>query len=309
MRHILIGAAGSTAIALKAMMDAGMPPTMLATFDPEIGPLRHADYVDLARISGADTEILHIDNVNDASFIARVAAIEPDVIFVIGWSQVISPALRQAAKRFCVGFHPTALPQLRGRAALGWTILLGLKETGSSLFIIDDEVDNGPILAQTRFPLTPRETLTDLVCKQTEALARMVRDVLPKIADGSIEASPQLDEGVTYGSRRTAADHLIDWSCPADEVDRLIRASTRPYSGAFTFTLKRRVTIWRAEPVHLPWPHYGAAGQIVTYSEHQPIVRCGDGGYLLITEYECEGESRPLAGQVRLRRRPAEEWE
>lgn len=301
MRIVLIGAVGSTQIVLQAMQDAGIPPVLLATLAPELGRRRHADYIDLAPWASPATEVMHIESSNDPQFVARLRDIAPDMIFVIGWSQIVGAEVRAAAGRYCIGFHPTLLPALRGRAVMGWTILLGLTESGATLFEIGDEVDDGAILAQARFPLDDRETIASLGEKVTAALAEMIRDLLPRLADGSARALLQQETGISYCARRVASDSLIDWTAGRDAIDRLIRASSPPYTGAFTFTRKRKVTIFTAEPIVLPYPYHAAAGQVVEYVEGDPVVRCGDGAYLRLTDYRADGDR--LAGQIRLRDR------
>jgi len=308
MRTVLIGAVGSTEVVLRALQDAGYPPVLLATLAPDIGRKRHADYVDLSALATEATEVLHIENSSDSAFVEQVHVAQPDIIMVIGWSQVVHQELRDAARWFTVGFHPTLLPAMRGRAVIGWTILLGLEETGTTLFVIDEGVDSGPILAQDRFSLDPRETVASLSDKVVRSLDRMLRDVLPRLIDGTAQPRPQSDEGASYCAKRTAADGLIDWTRPAAEIDRLIRASGRPYAGAFTFTSKRRLMVWAAEPCPAAVRFHAAPGQVVDYRDGDPIVLCGDGALLRIAEYEAS-DGRPLTGQVRLRPAMAEDGE
>lgn len=295
----MIGAVGSTEIVLRAMQESGLAPDLLVTLAPELGRRRHADYVDLSAMATEETEVAFVDATHDPLVLARIRDLAPDVVFVIGWSQIVSAELRTAARSHCIGFHPTLLPALRGRAAIGWTILLGLQETGATLFEIDDGLDDGAILAQTKIALGERETVETLVEKLSAALDRMIRELLPELAAGTARARPQPLEGISYCARRTPAESLIDWSEGAASVDRLIRASGLPYAGAYTFTRKRRLTIWTAEPWPLPHEYHAAPGQIVCYVEDDPVVRCGDGAFLRITNYEADGVR--LVGQVRLR--------
>lgn len=297
MRAVLIGAVGSTEIVLRAMQKAGVPPIVLATLDPQIGPKRHADYVDLASQVTAETQVLFVERTDNSDFIGLLRTLSPDIILVIGWSQIVGSELRALARHGCVGFHPSLLPALRGRAVIGWTILLGLKETGATLFQINDGVDDGPILAQRRIALDDRENVSSLANKLSAALEEMICELLPRLRSGDTNAKEQPKTGVSYCARRTAADSLIDWQTGRESIDRLIRASSRPYAGAFTFTRKRKVTIWSAEPWVQQIPTYAASGQIVEYVDGDPIVNCGHGEYLRITEYDAGAV--PLIGQVR----------
>jgi methionyl-tRNA formyltransferase len=302
MRTILIGAVEGTDVALRAMQDAGFPPRLVATFDPATGPGKHADYVDLAPLCTPANELVHLSDVNDEDFLARARALDPDIIFVIGWSQLVGAALRAAARRFVIGFHPTPLPRLRGRAPVAWTILSGAERSGVSFFVIDEGVDTGPLLAQRMFDLDPRETAASLIGKNKAAMADLLRDLLPGLADGSAVPRPQALEGVSYGARRTAEDAQIDWSRPALEIDRLVRAQGPPYGGAFTFTRKRRLTIASALPEPVNERYFASEGQIVAYRDGQPVVLCGGGTHLRLTGYGVEGDAAfRLAGQVRFR--------
>lgn len=284
MRTVLIGAVGSTAAVLAALVEAGHPPALIVTLPPEAGRKTHSDYVDLR-----ESSVQYVERTGEAADAIR--AVDPDHIFVVGWSQLVGPEIRKLARGYCIGYHPTALPQLRGRAPIGWTILAGLTETGSTLFVLGDDADTGPILAQRRFELDARETVATLIDKHLEALRAMTLDLLPRL--NTVVPIPQPETGVSYGCRRTADDSCIDWTASREEVDRLVRASSRPYGGAFTFTSKRRVTVWCAEPVELPYPVFAAPGQVVTYLDSCPVVRCGDGAMLRLTETDTD-----LVGQV-----------
>lgn len=301
MRSILIGAVESSAVALEEMQRAGLPPTLLATFDPATGPSWHSDYVNLADRCGPETEIAHPENINDPAFLDHVRAVKPDTIFVIGWSQLMGAELRGLARDYVIGFHPTPLPVLRGRAPIGWTILSGMTRSGASLFLIDDGVDTGPILDQYFFELSSRETARSLIDRINVSLGEMLRRTLPRIADRTAKGVAQSDENASYGARRTASDGLIDWSLPADAIDRLIRAQGRPYAGAFTFSRKSKVIIWEATPYESDRVYFAAKGQICSYDEDRPIVLCGDDKFLRIDSYEVTGRDPEFrfAGQTR----------
>lgn len=298
MRSVLIGAVESSAIALQALRAAGHPPDSVITLDREIGKKRHSDYVDLEPLAGPDTTVLRCRNANKPEIISHVRGANPDFLFVIGWSQIVGAELQSCARNFTIGFHPTALPLYRGRAPLAWTILLGLTETAGSLFIIDDGVDSGPILAQKQVLVSPRETVASLMDKHMDALRAMLDDLIPALACGDWQEQQQNHSKASYCAARRPEDGLVDWSAPAESIDRLVRATTRPYPGAFTFTRTSRVTIWSCEPVRLSNSYYGQVGQIVCFEDDCPVVLCGVGEYVRLTDYEVEGD-KMLTGQPR----------
>src|SRR3546814_13872262 len=107
-----------------------------------------------------------------------------------------------------------------------------------------------------------------------EALDRMLRESLPMPAQGSAPRLVQDERHATWATKRTPADGRIDWTLPAAEIDRLIRAVGRPYPGAFTETKAERLTVWAARP----WPasarHAAMPGQVVARNEGGFVVRC-----------------------------------
>lgn len=303
-RIVLIGAVESTAVALRAMCNTGVPPALAVSL-PLDRNAAHSDFVDLGPLCAEHgIPLLREADVNSEAALARVAQVEPDYIFVIGWSRLVDETFRGLAKRGVIGYHPTLLPAMRGRAALAWTILLNVRETGGTLFWIDDGVDTGPIAVQTRFPIETDIYLGDLLDRQMAALAPMVAELVQKLRDGKEPRHEQDHSHATYLAIRRADDGRIDWNQNADDIARLVRAVARPYPGAFSHLGGRRVTIWRARSERHPEWH-ALTGQIFTYDQGMPIVRCGDGGSLVIEEYEIaqddnQGSAR-LTGQRRFR--------
>jgi methionyl-tRNA formyltransferase len=285
MRALLIGAVEGTRVALDAI--AAAPDWALAavaTLPPERAA-RHSDYVDLTEpAEQAGARLIHVVDGNGEAFVEQVRAVAPDMVFVIGWSQLCGPALRAAVGDRIVGYHTAALPRLRGRATIPWTILLDEKISGSTLFRIDDGVDSGAILAQRFFHIAPDETAETLYAKHMKALRVMLDELLPRLAQGEVPGEVQDERLATWATRRRADDGRIDWRLPADDIHRLVRAVGRPYPGAFTLTRDTRITIWRTEHCHDGPRHHALPGQVVARDEAGFAVCCGDGRALRIVE-------------------------
>lgn len=281
MRAVVVGAVQSTQATLRALAaDPRWTVTAVVTLPPALAN-RHSDFVDLAvdaRACGA--KLIAAPNSNSPDVIAAVRATGADYAFVIGWSQICKPEFRAAFDGRVIGYHPAALPRLRGRAVIPWTILLDEKITGSTLFWIDDGVDSGPILAQRFFHVARDETAATLYARHIEALDDMLKEAIGALAEGRAPQRPQDERFATYAARRTDADGLIDWRAPARDVERLIRAVTRPYPGAFTYAAGERLTILSARL----WPdgaHYAARpGQVVALRDSALAIACGDGAIL-----------------------------
>jgi methionyl-tRNA formyltransferase len=207
-------------------------------------------------------------------------------VFVIGWSQICRSAFREAAGDRVIGFHPAPLPRLRGRGVIPWTILNQEPITAATLFRIDDGMDTGPILSQKFFHVAADETAATLVTKHLSALTEMLRELLPSLAQGESQAVPQDERFATWAARRTPADGLLDWRRPSTELWRLIRASSRPYPGAFTLSREQRLTIFAAEPIGMGERHLAVPGQVIACENGSFVVSCGDGGALRATDWE-----------------------
>lgn len=288
MRALVVGAVESTRVALQRLAAADDWSVAAVLTLPRDLAHRHSDFVDLepdAVSSGAP--VLTTSDCNTPDIINQLKQIDFDYAFVIGWSQICGSAFRAAAGGRVIGYHPAPLPRLRGRAVIPWSILLDEKITASSLFWIDDGVDSGPIIGQRYFHIAPDETAGTLYARHLEALADLLDESLPLLASGAEPRSPQDDRFATWAAKRGQADGLIDWTRPARDVLRLIRAVGRPYPGAFTFRSKHRLTVWSAQL----WPnarlHHGDPGQVVATGADGIAVLCGDGEALCLTE--CEG--------------------
>lgn len=213
-------------------------------------PFRFCGPREIGRAAGS--AIHYTTDINSQATLEAVAAAAPDLSLVIGWSQVCRRPFRDVARAGTVGFHPAALPRLRGRGVIPWTILRGEERTGSTLFWLDDGIDSGPILLQRQFPVAPDETARSLYTRHTENLAEMVVEAAAQVEAGNAAHTEQNEAEASYCAKRTAEDGRIDWHDPAASILRLIRAVGDPYPGAFTFYKGQKIRIDAATPVEDP---------------------------------------------------------
>jgi methionyl-tRNA formyltransferase len=178
-------------------------------------------------------DLVKIRHVNDEDSIQAIKARGIDWLFIIGWSQIAGQAVLDAPKKGVLGIHPTLLPEGRGRAPIPWAILKGLKQTGVTLFKLDSGVDTGEILAQEILPLAPDETATTLYSRVSEAHKAIIGNIWQSLVDDTLELRKQDESKVTIWETRTPEDGRITSDMTVAEVDRLVRATTHPYPGAF----------------------------------------------------------------------------
>jgi methionyl-tRNA formyltransferase len=184
------------------------------------------------------------ENINDAACVAFLREQHADLLFIIGWSQIASPDVLRSAG-LSIGMHPTLLPTGRGRAAIPWAIAKGLAETGVTMFVLDEGVDTGDIISQIRVPIGDRETASTLYARLLEAHSRLMRDSWASLAIGTVHRRPQDHSKATVWSARTPADGELRREMSVVEVDRLVRATTHPYPGAFIKLADDRILrIW-----------------------------------------------------------------
>ena len=168
-----------------------------------------------------------------------------------------------------------------------WTVVLGERNVGSSLFWLGEGADDGPIAAQARYAVDP-ETVTarELYNRSLRAISGLLPPLLEQIALGDIPREPQPQVGVSVCARRRPEDGLIDWSRPATEINRLIRASGPPYPGAFAYGPDGSQLVLTQVRYTQPDGHYiGLPGQIQAVEGQAFTVACGDGRCLDILEW------------------------
>jgi methionyl-tRNA formyltransferase len=273
---------------LEAAAASGAEVVGVVTLPGPVDPNRSGQcaFDDIAARLGA--ALIEAADINAPEVVAAVGALEPDVIFVVGWSQLVRVAFIATAGRAVYGMHPTLLPRHRGRAPIPWAILSGLAKTGVTLFeIADPTADSGPIVGQVEVPIARDETATTLYGRLAEAHVALIRDAVPRIVAGSEPRIPQDDKRASSWLKRTPLDGIIDWETRAPYLYDWVRAQTRPYPGAFTWLDDEKVVVWRALPLEVE--NMAPAGTIVERRPDGLVVACGDGA-LLLEEVETRGE-------------------
>ena len=293
MRIALVGAVRSSRRVLAALLAHDLD--VVAVFGQmPADPSRVSGHVSLEPLCREAGVPFHpFQRINDE--LARVREAAPDLLFVVGLSQLVSADIMAVPRHGCVGFHPTRLPERRGRAPLAWLVL---ERTGgaANFFRIGEGVDDGPIYASATFEVTAEDDAEAVSNKLGEATDRALAEWLPRLAAGDLSATEQDHSLATYRGRRGPEDGLIDWRADADTVVRLVRAAARPHPGAFTHVEDTRLVIWRARVEH-DLPMLGVVGRILTVDEDGSfVVQCGE-GLVRVEEHEItSGERTPRVG-------------
>ncbi len=218
-----------------------------------------------------DIPLLKIDNINDKEVIDALKGYEIDWLFIIGWSQIAKKELLDTPTYGCIGMHPTLLPIGRGRAAIPWAILKGLEKTGVTMFKLDEGIDTGDIIGQGIIDLEKDITATELYKKVNDMHITLISKYWNDIVENNITLTKQNEENATEWPGRKPEDGEIFSDMTMYEADKLVRAVTHPYPGAFYRAEDKIIRIWSAKA-----------------DEEKGEIKLKD-GYLVPIEYEIEG--------------------
>jgi methionyl-tRNA formyltransferase len=220
--------------------------------------------------------------------VAQIAAWNPEIIVVAAFGQILRQDMLDLPPHGCLNVHASLLPRWRGAAPVQAAILAGDAVTGVTIMRMDAGLDTGPILAQREEPIRADDTRATLKERLARLGAGLLVDVLPMVLAGELRLRPQPEVGVTYAGQLRRADGLLDWSLPADELDRRVRAFN-PWPGAFTTWRGYRLRVWRA--VALPgWRGDAPPGTVVALADGAAVVT-GEGA-LRLEEVQLAGKRR-----------------
>ncbi|MEO1574154.1 MAG: formyltransferase family protein [Pseudomonadota bacterium] len=246
---------------------------VVVTLKDDIAPAKSGRvYVD-AFCEHHGIDVVKVRNINDDDALAALARFDLDWLFIIGWSQIARDAVLNSPRLGCIGAHPTLLPRGRGRAAIPWAIIKGLDRTGVTLFKLDGGVDTGPVITQIPIDLDPDETATTLYPRVADAHREAIRTLTTCFDNDTLVLTEQDDAQATTWPGRRPEDGRLSPEMTCLEADRLIRAVTHPYPGAFVERDGRLLVVWSAA---VPGASDDAG---------RPRIACRD-GELVATDYE-----------------------
>ena len=231
--------------------------------------------------------IRHPENLRDPADRAEFAALEADVAVVVAYGLILPQAVLDAPRLGCLNIHASLLPRWRGAAPIHRAIMAGDAETGVAIMQMQAGLDTGPVLAEARTPITAADTTADLHDRLAAMGADLIAETLARLP---LPAVPQAESGVTYAHKIDKAEARVDWTQPAEAVDRQIRGLS-PFPGAWCMIGSERVKLLRSRLV----PGSGAPGAVLSGF----TIACGSGAIEVI-EAQREGK-RPMPAAEILR--------
>lgn len=234
----------------------------------------------------------------------EIESLAPEAVCVVAFGQKIPRWLLRLPRHGCINVHPSLLPRWRGASPVAATLLAGDIETGVTTMLLDEGWDTGPILLRATTPVTPADNAGELEGRLARLGARLLLETLDAMEQGTLVPTPQPREGVTYAPKVTTEDGRLDFTRPAEELVRRIRAFT-PDPGAFTFYDGSRLRIWKAHTTSAaaaPGDQPAAEpGQIVS-TRPELAVQTGEG--LLVIDVLQPAGKKPMAAADYLRGHP-----
>ncbi len=241
-------------------------------------------------------KVLQPTSVRKPETVAELAALRPDVIVVAAYGKILPPEVLTLPPKGCVNVHASLLPRHRGAAPIAAAILAGDTITGTTIMLMDEGMDTGPILAQATLEIQPDDTAITLGQRLARQGAELLAATLPMWLTGEIHPQPQPEEGATV-CRPIRKEHgRIDWARPAIEIERMVRAY-QPWPGAYTS--------WQGQPLKILRAHVaeGSAepGKVIPWEGGAAV---GTGQGLLVLEEVQPAGKRAMSIQDFLRGRP-----
>ena len=309
MRVVFAGTPDFAAVALQRLHAAGVEiPLVLTQPDRPAGrgmKLQASPVKAFALSQGiavAQPRGLKLDGkYGDDAAAAREAllAARPEVMVVAAYGLILPAWVLELPRLGCLNIHASLLPRWRGAAPIHRALQAGDAETGITIMQMDAGLDTGPMLLKRAESIQPDDTTASLHDRLAWLGSEMIVEALEALPGGTLTATPQPAEGVTYAHKIDKAESLIDWSQSAEVIARRVRAFD-PFPGASTQLGAEVIKVWNCEIDSCQRPSDVRYGQILHIDNNGITVACGAGDVLRLTRLQRAGGKRlPAADFLR----------
>ncbi len=206
------------------------------------------------------------------------AALAPDAAVVAAYGLILPAAILQVPRLGCLNVHASVLPRWRGAAPIQRAILAGDRESGVTIMRMDEGLDTGAMLLVETIAIGPATTAGDLHDDLAQIGARLIVEALAGVAAGTLKASPQPTGGVTYAAKLSRDEGKLDWTKPADELARMVRAFD-PWPGTWFEHGGERIKILAAEEMAEGAQPKAPPGTVL---DERATIACGAGALRLL---------------------------
>src|SRR3989338_43634 len=228
-----------------------------------------------------------VTDINDKLVVNQIKELNPDVIFELGWSQIISNDILKIPEKGCIGVHASLLPKNRGAASLNWALIRGDKKAGVTLFYLAEKPDDGDIIARKEFDIDDRDDISTLHSKSDIASAELLLENIDAIRNDMVKRIKQNPDEASTTQRRTPDDGIIKWNSNTRDIYNWVRAQTHPFPGAFTTWKGKKLYIWQSEICDM---QEGQPGKILKIERKNGIYVGTHDGALLVKRAQFEND-------------------
>lgn len=288
MRLVFAGTPEFARCSLAAILDAGHQVALVLTQPdrPSGRGMRPAESAVKRFAQEHALAVFQPATLKDPESIAKVVAAQAQALVVAAYGLLLPQAVLDCAPFGALNVHASLLPRWRGAAPIQRAILAGDLESGITIMKMDAGLDSGPMLAQTAIPIREVDDAGTLHDRLASLGAEMIVSALAAVETGRASYTPQPAAGVTYARKVDKSESVLDWSRPAAELARAVRAF-RPAPGAASTLYGATVKIWSARIER----GAGTPGETLAVGPQEILVACGEGA-LAITQLQRAGGKR-----------------
>ncbi len=305
MRVVFMGTPEFAVPPLRALLDHHDVALVVSQPDRPAGrgmSLRRSPAAELAESAGVDLELPA--SIRGPEMLERIRAARPDLLVVAAYGRIVPGPMLEAARLGAINVHASLLPRWRGASPIAGAILAGDEETGVSIMRMDEGLDTGPVLLQRPAPIEPTATTGELTQLLALLGAGALLEGLESVAAGTAVFAPQDQLGgePTVAPLVQKSDGDLEWSLPATQIERAIRAYD-PWPGVRLRLDGGRVRVRKARLMP-PWTagSGGAPGQVLEVGPAGVTVQTGEGPLLLEVVQAPGKRAMPAAEYARGRR-------
>ena len=238
-----------------------------------------------------DLKLISVDSLKNKQFISTIEKLQADIFVVVAF-RILPSILLSLTNKGAMNLHASLLPKYRGAAPIQHAILNGDIETGISTFIIDKNLDTGPILLQKKISISNQDNFDTLSKKISDEGPVLILESLDLLEKNNYKLFSQLDKEASYAPKILKNELLIDWAQTANQINNRVRALS--YSGVFTFINGKRIKLYKTR-VHEN-NISSKPGRISIIDKKKVFISCAKDDLELI-EVQMENKSRMLTSE------------
>ena len=242
----------------------------------------NADYADLTLVCEAhNIPYKDIKDINASESISWIKSLGPEIIFCFGWSNLLKFELLNLAPMGVIGYHPTELPKNRGRHPIIWALVLGLEQTASTFFFMEEGADDGDILSQRMVFIRKKDDAESLYNKLIDTALLQIEEFHTNLKLNSYKRIKQDHTKANLWRKRSRVDGEIDFRMSSKSIHNLVRGLTKPYVGAHIVNQECDVKVWKTKVKTTNFKNI-EPGKILKIKNKKILIKTGNGAIWLI---------------------------